>query len=278
MKVIKNINNNVSICIDDDGIELVAFGKGLGFKSPPYEITDLNLITRTFYEVDHRYFDLLSQIPDEIFEISAKVVDFARSKIKTTLNPNIVFTFADHIQFTIKRYNENMDLKFTMFHDLKYCNPTEVHIGEYAIKLINKQLRIYLPEEEVYSIAMHFLNAESVDEGQMQNKRNRKVIEKVTLIIEKHFEIKIDQNGFNYSRFASHMEYLLERGHDGQYVMSQNLTMFDSIRNEFPEIFVCAKKIDTYFESKLGWDLSDEELLYLMLHINRLCAREDCYQ
>ena len=31
MKVIKNINNNVAICVDDNGHEVVAMGKGIGF-------------------------------------------------------------------------------------------------------------------------------------------------------------------------------------------------------------------------------------------------------
>lgn len=277
MKVIKNINNNVSICLDDDGNELIAFGKGLGFMTPPYEITNLNSITRTFYDVDHRYFELLNQISDEIFEISAKVVDFARSKISTTLNPNIVFTFADHIQFAIKRHNENMNLTFTMFHDLKHFNPIEVQIGEFAIRLIDKQLNINLPKDEAYSIAMHFINAESIITNQKKNLTNTKVIEKVLSIIEIEFNLEIDQSGFNYSRFASHMEYLLERGHEGQSIISQNLTMFASLVNEFPKTFACVQKINNFFEEELGWSLTDEELLYLILHINRLCAREDCY-
>ena len=37
MKVVKCINNNVAICLDDDNNELVAFGKGIGFKKPPFE-------------------------------------------------------------------------------------------------------------------------------------------------------------------------------------------------------------------------------------------------
>lgn len=38
MKVVKCINNNVAICLDDDNNELVAFGKGIGFKKPPHII------------------------------------------------------------------------------------------------------------------------------------------------------------------------------------------------------------------------------------------------
>ena len=37
MRVIRNINNNVALCLDGNGNEVVAFGKGIGFKKPPYD-------------------------------------------------------------------------------------------------------------------------------------------------------------------------------------------------------------------------------------------------
>ena len=51
MKVVKKINNNVAICLDSNNCELVAFGKGIGFPKMPYEIQDLSLIDRTFYDL-----------------------------------------------------------------------------------------------------------------------------------------------------------------------------------------------------------------------------------
>lgn len=277
MKVIKNINNNVSLCLDDNNNELIAFGKGLGFKQPPYEI-DLGVITRTFYDVDHRYFDLLNIISDEIFEVSAKIVDYARSKINAELNPNIVFTLADHIQFAVKRHKDKMKLKFKMSYDLMHFHSAEVQVGRFAVQLVNKEINVDLPEDEVYGIALHFINAESMVGTQGISVSNEEFIKEVVNIIEREFDIKIDYTGFNYSRFASHMEYLLERVQKGKQVISGNLAIFDSLRGEFPQIYKCANLINQYFEKELGWKLSDEEVFYLMLHINRLCAREDCYQ
>lgn len=275
MKVIKNINNNVCVCVDDDGNELIAFGRGLGFKQPPYEIKDLSMINRTFYDVDHRYFDLLNLIPDEIFELSAKIVDYARNKINTTLNPNIVFTLADHIQFAIQRFRENMVIKIPVYHDLRHFHPVEVQIGEFAVKLINKQMETNIPTDEVYSIAMHFINAESVHPAQEVAFTTEEIISDAVKIIEGCFEMQINRSNFNYSRFSSHMEYLLERGNNGETIKSQNLTMFESIKKEFPSTYNCAEKINHYLSNCFGWKLSEEEILYLMLHINRLCSRED---
>ena len=37
-----------------------------------------------------------------------------------------------------------------------------------------------------------------------------------------------------------------------------------------------ADKVAALIEQQLKKSLSEEEILYLILHINRLCAREDC--
>lgn len=42
------------------------------------------------------------------------------------------------------------------------------------------------------------------------------------------------------------------------------------------DTFHCVLHIKEYLIEALDWTLSEEELLYLMLHINRLCSREDC--
>ena len=46
MRVIKKINNNVALCLDNNNHELIAFGKGIGFPKIPYELDDLNKIDR----------------------------------------------------------------------------------------------------------------------------------------------------------------------------------------------------------------------------------------
>ena len=48
------------------------------------------------------------------------------------------------------------------------------------------------------------------------------------------------------------------------------------MKNEFIETYNCIVHIKEYLKVKLNWDCSQEELLYIMLHINRLCIREDC--
>lgn len=74
MRAIKKINNNVAICTDNNNKELVAFGKGIGFPKMPYEISDLGLISMTFYRIDNKFYNLIEEIPENIFEASALIV------------------------------------------------------------------------------------------------------------------------------------------------------------------------------------------------------------
>ena len=104
MKVIKKINNNVALCLDGNQRELIAFGKGIGFKPIPYELTDLSVIERTYYGISPEYQGLLKEIPKEIFDVSGMLVDLAANSIDADFNRNLVITLADHINFTDKSH------------------------------------------------------------------------------------------------------------------------------------------------------------------------------
>ena len=59
-------------------------------------------------------------------------------------------------------------------------------------------------------------------------------------------------------------------------ITSENKKLFDSMKAEYSKTYQCVSHIQTYLKDHLEWNPSEEELLYLMLHINRLCSREDC--
>ena len=272
MRVIKKLNNNVAICIDDNGHQLIALGNGIGFPKMPYTLKDMSKIRKTFYGVNAKYYGLLNEIPDRIFTISSVIVDKAKEKIEHELNPNIVFTLADHIKFAYDRHQKGIFVQAPYSYDFQQQFEKEMEIGEWAVKYINQQLKIHLDAQEAISIALHIVNSqnfnkeESIDESDILNK--------VTQIIESQFQIDIDKKGFNYSRFASHMQFLLRRQKDQMAITSENQSLFSSIRQQYPETYECVEKIDRFLQQNMGWELSEEEQLYLILHINRLRSRE----
>lgn len=281
LRVIKNINNNTSICLDSNNQEIIAFGKGIGFKKPPYEI-EVSEVQRTFYDVDPQFVQMINLIPESIFEIAIEIVNYAQGKLDSLTNSNIIFTLADHINFSVKRYKENMKIKMPVYYDVQHLYPVEFEIGKLALERIKEKIGIELPKEEITGIALHIINAEGIKientDEQTEEIDDETIINEITDIIEEFFSIKIEKDSFNYSRFVSHLQYLLKRGKDGQSIMSDNRAMFDDLRVSFPKVYECAKLVDAYILQKRNYRFNEEEILYLILHINRLCAREDCYR
>lgn len=272
MKIIKNINNNVSICLDNSGKELIVFGKGLGFKKPPYEI-ELSEIERSYYDVDESYISMINEIPETIIKISDFIVNYAREKLKNPISSNIVFTLSDHINFCIKRYEKGMNIKLPILNDIEHLFEIEMDIGNYGLRLIKEKLHIILPEEEAAYIALHIINAEEKSNNNEEVKDDD-LISEITKIIESDFNIEINKKDFNYSRFVSHLHYLLKRGKMKEMIHTDNEKLYSSLVENYSLASTSAEKISLYLQKTLKIKLTSEEKMYLILHINRLCSRE----
>lgn len=62
MKLVKKINNNFAVAVDDNGEEVVVYGKGIGFQKMPCVLSDLSLISRSYYNVDPKYLSMIGSI------------------------------------------------------------------------------------------------------------------------------------------------------------------------------------------------------------------------
>ena len=107
----------------------------------------------------------------------------------------------------------------------------------------------------------------------MSNILDEDVIEEIIDIIEAYFNIEIDRKSINYSRFVSHMHYLIKRVKENTLVENENHKLYESLAAIYPETEDCTKKICQYLKNKINCELTEEESVYLMLHVNRLCAR-----
>lgn len=273
MIVLKKINNNVAECIDNNGRELVAFGNGIGFPKVPYEIEDLSKIRLTFYRLDEHYLKLITEIPENILDLSLDIVMYAQEKLSGTLNTNLVFSLADHLNFAIKRTQASKEIKFFLSADLKELYKKETQIAAYAVELIKKKIFVVLPDSEISSITMHLINAQEEFKSQQEEDMTEIIIEKITTTIERYFEIIINREEFNYNRFQMHLRYYLKRIRETDSFMSDNQELFELVKKEKPEIFNCVLEINQLIVNYLGKDNKNEEILYLMIHINRILEK-----
>lgn len=274
MELFKKINNNVALARDAKGREMVVFGKGIGFPAMPYELTDLSLVQRSFYDVNEKYFDLLRDVPEAVFLAADDIADTAREELGCSLNTNLTYALADHLNFAIQCSREGMSVRTPLAYDIRHLYPQEYAIAKEGLHQLCSTLEVDLPESEAVSIAMHIITAEN-EVGDMHSTiLTAKVISEISALVEESLSVKLDKDSFSFSRFAMHLRYLVQRMMQGKPLNSDSAmdVMFTTMRREYPDTYTCVQQIDRFLRDTYGWTCSREEQLYLIMHIHRVCA------
>lgn len=274
MRIIKKINSSAVMCIDDDGRQLVALGRGIGFCEVGSTL-GIDRIERTFYDVDARYLEALGSLPREIVEFASQFADIASGMFSYELSPNIAFILADHIAFAIKRARENIAFKTPLAFDVAQQYPLEYRLGTLIVQRIESTFNVRLAEDEAAGMVMVLINnitkpgdSESACDGH----EFCRFLERATLLIERIMRVKIDRSSFNYARYATHLQYLFRRVKAGEAIESSNAPMYASLKESYPAERRCAERIEKLIVQETGKGLSDEEKLYLLLHVNRIVS------
>lgn len=273
MKITKKLNNNVALAVDGNGKELVVFGRGVGFPAMPYELTDLSKIQRTFYDMTSTYIQLAASLPEDMIMLAADIVELAQASLSCNLNTNLTFTLADHLSFALERYLNGIEINTPLAYDVAHFYPREMALGRRALEIIREQKEIALPANEAINIALHLVNGEMEDSDMFSTLQATQVIQDISELIERQLDIALDTASFNYSRFIMHLRYLLQRlEQDDQ----EDIGIGSAMRLtciKYPDVYNCTLKVRDYLISQCGRHCSEDELLYLFMHINRLRER-----
>ena len=278
MMVVKKINNNVAICRDGSQRELVAFGKGIGFPPAPYELTDLSRIDRTFYNVNSQYIPLLADIPPELVRFTADQMLACQDDLPYETSSNLVRTLADHIAFAVERAGRGIYVQMPSIYEMEMNYPAEVKVGRKMVAALRRQLKIRLPKGEVQGIAMHLINArDKALDGTILGLEEQcdDILDRLIAIIEDELGVHVRRDTFNFARFATHVQYLLKRIFEHKHIDSENLRMYQSLREEYPGMSACVDKIARNLNDGWSIELTEDEKLYLILHVNRVCSKEN---
>lgn len=270
LQLIKAINTSAAIGLDSNEHEVVVFGKGIGFPKMPYELTDLTRIERTFYDVEPRYLETLSGLQEPILMASADLVEQAEINLDCSLNPNLPFTLADHLQFAMERVNQGIEIAAPLAYDVQHLYPDEYELGELALDILQDYTGCRLPQIEATNVALHLINAELEAGDSHAVMQMLGIIEEVDEIVEQNLHIKLDKESFHYSRFTMHLRYLFQRLATGAPLENTSGGMLRTLAREYPDVYFCARKVVEHLQRAHNWHCSEDETLYLMLHIHRV--------
>lgn len=270
MWIISKINNNCALGRDSAGQDVVVFGKGVGFRRTPYELTDLSVIERTFYGVRGASLAALRDIPEDVVLLASDIIEYAKAALGVDLNPNACVTLADHINFAIQRIREGLTIETPLAFDVRHFYPKETRIGKRAVTLVKTRLGVDLPDAEVTNIALHIIDAEAEQGDLTQTKVTTEVVASVVGIVEEHFGRKLDTESFNYARFVMHLRFLVGRIEGKSPSEGKMAPMLSVVADSYPESFSCTNAIVAYLRERWGWECDESEKLYLLIYVQRL--------
>lgn len=273
MLITKKINNNVALAQDASGNELVVFGKGVGFHEMPYELEDESSIQRVFHHVNSDLLTTISSISPDVIAVALDIIKLAGEELDCKLNANLYLTLADHLQFSSDRLAKGIVIENPLSMEIPFVYPHEYELGQRGLEIMKEHTGVKLPEVEACSIALHLVNAETNGGGFTSSMKDVmhdvEVIDGILELIEREMG-GLDRSSYGYRRFVAHLRYLVRRLARGEEHPEEDATLIEQISKDFPEAYAIACKVATYLKRKFRWQLSNEEMLYFMLYINRL--------
>lgn len=278
MRIKRIFNNNVILAYQNDS-EVVIFGKGVGFQKKHGDNVEMSKIEKVFVtdEKQTSHFEsLFAEISTEYANLTYKIVKQAESDLQIEFNSSIYIAVMDHINYVLTRAKEGVFVKNPLIWEIKRTYVKEYQAALKTLEIIKKDTGIELPVDEAGTIAIHYFNAQDPRIQIQSSYKAVEIIQNIIKIIQFQFRIEFSENDMNYNRLMTHLRYFVNGLLNGDIRDSglENEFIFKQMRRQYTEIYDCVLKIREYLYEKLGKTISDEELTYLMIHIQRIVEKE----
>lgn len=270
------LNNNIVQCKD---IQLhrdcILLGNGIGFGKKKYDVIEEIDVEKAFVMEDKKnltkYEKLVVSCDIKLVEVTEKIIVYLEEEFKTTYHEYLHIALLDHLNFSIYRYHNQIEVPNIFLEELSMMYQKEYNFAERMLDFTNKTLNIQLPKSEISFITMHIHAA-------LKNKKVSKaslyaeIIKDCLYFIEDKLELTQKIALLERSRLILHLKFALER--ERNHIALTN-PMTKSLRDEYPKTYQLATELAQYICEKYGIILPEGEIGYLTLHIQNIIMKGD---
>ena len=279
MKIIKIVNNNIVTSLDEQNREIIVMGRGLGFGRKPGMTIDDGKVEKVFRlnsaGENQKLVDIIQDIPLEHIKAADQIIEYAKNMLGEKLKETIYLSLIDHIDGAIERYENQIQFANPLLWEIKQYYPSEFKVGVQSLNILKKMLGIELPVDEAAFIALHFITAEYDTKMDVTFDIPR-LIDDIIAIVESEFSIKINKESIHYERFITHLKFFAARVLQAKQMPDDDDFLFrNMIRDQYKKSYACAQKIRQHLGECYGVEISEEEVVYLTVHIKRVTMHVD---
>lgn len=270
------INNNIVVVDREDGKELIVVGKGIGFKKKSGDYVDSSNIEKSYHMVDDetslRFQELLQSVPMKYVLLSDKMIRYIKKVYDKELSDTLYISIIDHISSALTRHEKGITLKNPMVWDIKKLYAQEYNIGLELLDIIKEETGIELPVDEAGFLSLHIVNAQL--EANMDTVMDiTQIIHSILNIVKYQFKVDFDEDSLNYYRFITHLKFFAQRLLTKQKTGLEsegNEELIDLVKIKYTRAYEVTFNIEDYLNTTFGYIMSEDERLYLTIHIARL--------
>ena len=276
MLVRQILNNNVVSAVDDNGLEVILTGRGLGFNTRNGARIHLHEAEKIFRLQDSgisaRFKDLVSEVPIDILQLTADIVSLAHETLKHKLSEGLYVTLADHLYFALERHKNNALLANPLEWEVRHFYTAEYAIGRQALGMVVARTGTVLPDSEACSIALHIVNA-GLNDNLGKTTKITQLLCQLQQIVKYFFTLTRDEHSLNYQRFITHLKFFAQRVIDGEVLNNDDEELFTLAQQRYARTFECVEAIGTFVKKHYHHSMSHSEKLYLTVHIENIVQR-----
>ncbi len=273
MRVDKVINNNIISARDNQGEELIAMGKGIGFGQKPGGEVSEEAVEKIFRldNMDNKehFKELLASLPLEYIRLSTDIITYAKESLGLTFSQNVYLTLTDHINFALNRHEGGMNFNNALYDEVRLFYPVEYSVGRYALELIEERFGCRLAEDEAASVALHLINGElnsAMGTTFIMIKMMREMME----IIERKIPIP-EGTAYPREHLVSDLKRLASRL-VSEVPMSgrRDEVLYRFVKGNYQREYQIIDEVSEYIENEYKCNMTEEEKIYLVLNIKRM--------
>lgn len=279
MRIKKVINNNVLCVVDQAGRESIVTGKGIGFQRKTGQFVDPALVEKTYHMEDQgeqrKLRELCQQIPLEHLKLTEEMISHIKSQIHTPLNESLLITLADHISFAIQRKQKGIEFENPLQGAVACYYPTEYRLGWQCLEMIREKTGVQLSDSEASFIALHIVNAQLNTFMSVMYDITR-LIDGAVQVVEYYYQKQFDRESLDFSRFVVHLRYFAQRLFQDKMMPDTEDEADTAFRRMIAKScarhYKCAQCVAEYVKNTWHKQLSQEELIYLTIHLKRVAG------
>lgn len=267
--ITKIFNNNIVSAVDDGGEDVILVGAGVGYLTSKGKPVDESRVEREFHLTGvgkSGAFRVLLEVPYPVLRATTRVSELLAKTYGIHLPSNVEVGLADHLAQSIRRMDDGIPLYNSMLWETKMTYPSEFAIALHALDVIHAELGRKLPLDEAGFITLHLVNAGLVgDPGRAMTLGT--TIRSIIEIVHDDLGIDVDGSTTASARFLTHIKFVVQRLTRHRVHHGAADEYYTALIADNADLYACAERIGDYLDASFDAGVTDEEKIYLLLHL-----------